>query len=268
MDRALVCIVSYNNLRLTQDAVQSLKDQTFDTRIVVWDNDSRDGTPDWLRQQDGIEYYLSNENVYWTPAINSSVEKFWHGEKYIGYMNNDARPLKSTVERLVNLLKAEEIGLVGPSMSAIGGPQDITVCDGYDIVARGGFVDADLECLPPKRVTFVMGAFAMLRKDVWDEIGLLDPAMPLGADDHDYAIRLKEKGYQIWVAQNAFCDHIGHASASSSGAAERAWDDVGAQSWAVFKAKWKGYFASEEEAEKAHWGGDYVPGWEKGTGWS
>lgn len=267
MERALVVVVAYNNLKLTQHAVGALLGQTYETRVVVWDNASVDGTADWLRQQKQIEAHVSDENVYWSPAVNRAIEEHWDGEDFIGYMNNDAKPFRSTVARLITLLRDEKVGLVAPSMGRIGGPQDIANCAGHDLVARGGFVEDRIKDLPPKRVNFVMGAFAMLRKSVWNEIGPLDEDMPLGADDHDYAIRLKEAGYQIWVAQNAFCEHAGHASAKGK-VAGRIWDDVGAQSWAAFNKKWEGYFANEEEAVKCHWGGEYVDGWEKGSGWA
>lgn len=178
MKDALVVVVSYNNKDLTQRAVDALGAQTHRTRAVVWDNASADGTQDWLRQTD-IEYELSPENLYWSPAVNRAIDKYWDGEEYIGYMNNDAAPLRSTVARLVDLLQRPEVGLVAPSMGAIGGPQDIASCEGHDIVRKGGFIDANIAHLPPKRVNFVMGAFAMLRKEVWDEVGPLDEDMPL-----------------------------------------------------------------------------------------
>lgn len=265
-DTALVVVVSYNDRGLTQRACQALRDQSYNTRIVVWDNNSQDGTAEWLAEQDWLEAKISKENVYWTPAVNGAIEEFYGGERFIGYMNNDAAPMRSTVERMVHLLETPEVGLVAPCMERIGGPQDVANCASHDIIAKGGHVDANIANLPPKRVNFVMGAFAMLRKEVWDEVGPLDGDMPLGADDHDYAIRLKEKGYQIWVAQNAYCMHAGHASGKTAqGRAD--WDDIGAKSWDVFNRKWAGYYATEEEAIKCHWGGEYVDGWTVGSGW-
>jgi GT2 family glycosyltransferase len=263
---ALICVVSYNNLALTQRAVDHLRNQSYPTRIAVWDNASMDGTAEWLDKQHDIEKVCSDQNVFWTPAVNRLMSSFWQDEEYVGYMNNDAAPLRHTVERLVKLLEREEVGLVAPSMERIGGPQDIANCQGHDYVKEGGFVERALEGLPPKRVNYVLGAFAMLRKPVWDEIGPLAEDMPLGADDHDFCIRMKDKGYQIWVAQEAFCLHAGHASANSK-TAERNWDDVGAKSWDAFNKKWAGYFATEEEAINTHWGGDYVEGFDRGTGW-
>lgn len=264
MSEALICVVSYNNLSLTKQACLSLREQTFPTRIVVWDNASSDGTQDWLRDQEWLTAELSPENVYWTPAINRAIAKYSNGEAYIGYMNNDAAPMPHTVERLVNLLREDEVGLVAPSMSRIGGPQDIAFCEGHGAVQKGGDIEEAISKFSPKRVTYVLGAMAMLRRDVWDEVGPLADDMPLGADDHDYAIRIKEAGYQVWVAQNAFCEHAGHASGKIGA---KAWDDLGSQSWQVFNERWAGYYRTEEEAIKCHWGGDYHPGWDRGTGW-
>lgn len=266
---AFVVVVSYNNLELTKRAVESLQAQTYPTRVAVWDNASTDGTAEWLWEQQGeFDWTVSGENVLWTPAVNGGMEKWWRGEEFVGYMNNDAAPLRHTVERMVELLQRPEVGLVAPSMERIGGPQDIANCEGHDIVRQGGFVETNIAHLPPKRVNFVMGAFAMLRKEVWDAVGPLAEDMPLGADDHDYAIRLKEMDYQIWVAQNTFCRHGGHASARTGKAAEIAWKDWGAKSWAAFNEKWAGYYATEEEATKCHWAGDFHEGWVKGTGWT
>lgn len=258
----LVVVVSYNNRELTQRAVAALRRQTMPVHVVVWDNNSQDGTQEWLRQQSDIDVELSPENVYWTPAINRAIDKYWAGETYVGYMNNDAAPLMHCVQRMVRLARKDGIGLVAPSMERIGGPQDIANCEGHDIVREGGFLEQNMEGLPGKRVTYVLGAFAILRKKVWDEVGPLDEEMPLGADDHDYCIRLKERDYQIWVAQDAFCQHAGHASARVPGASA-AWDDIGARSWARFNEKWAGYYKTEEEAIKSHWGGTYHPGWER-----
>jgi GT2 family glycosyltransferase len=263
---ALVVVVAYHNPILTERAIHSLQSQTHPTRIVVWDNG---GNGQLLNQHKDVTVHISDKNVMWTPAVNAAVEQYWQGEDYIGYMNNDAAPLPHTVERLVALLQEPKVGLVAPSMDYIGGPQDIANCVGHNLVQKGGpRLEENLKDLPAKRVNFVMGAFAMLRKTVWDEVGELDEDMPLGADDHDYAIRLKQAGYQIWVAQNAFCKHAGHASARVGRDAEKLWVDWGAKSWDVFNNKWAGYYRTEEEAIKCHWAGEYEEGWDCGTGWA
>lgn len=261
----LIVIVSYNNRDYTIRAVDALRNQTVPIHIVVWDNASTDGTADWLRLQTDIDYVLSPENVYWTPGVNRGIQKFLGPEQFIGYMNNDAAPLPHTVERMLRLLRVRPIGLVAPATERIGGPQDVANCTTHGYT-NGPDAESAIASLEAKRVTFVLGAFAIMTREVWDNVGPLDEDMPLGADDHDYSIRVKDAGYQIWVAQNAYCRHGGHKSAEVSGA-QQLWADVGAKSWDHFNTKWAGYYANEDEAVRCHWGGQFFPGWVKGSGW-
>jgi GT2 family glycosyltransferase len=87
--------------------------------------------------------------------------------------------------------------------------------------------------------------------------------MPLGADDHDYCLRVKQAGYKIMVAYSAFVSHKSH---SSYRRARDTWDEWGGKSWEAFNKKWAGYFFNEEEAKRAHWQSEYTEGWETGTG--
>ena len=104
----------------------------------------------------------------------------------------------------------------------------------------------------------------LVSRECFYDVGMLDNDMPLGADDHDYCIRAKAKGWTIWVVNSAYVDHVGHASFSK---AKKTWKDAGELSWKRFNEKWDGYFYDEEEATKAHWAGTYTPGWDIGTGW-
>lgn len=260
MSDVLVVVVSYNNIDLTQRAVKALLAQTVPTRFVVWDNASTDGTQEWLKLV-GVEHVNSTENIYWTPAINEAIRDHWDGEEFIGWMNNDAAPLPHTVERMLRLLRKEDIGLVAPMMERIGGPQEPVNCAGGAHSAHPD-VESKIEGLDGRRVTFVLGAFALTKKTVWDTVGPLDPQMPLGADDHDWCIRLKQWRYQIWVAQDAYCKHGGHSSARIPGATE-IWDNKGGESWEIFNKKYDGYYATEDEAMKCHWDGIYYPGFDR-----
>lgn len=266
----LVVVVAYNNVELTKRCVAALQTQTQETRFIVWDNASTDGTGEWLENQDDVEYHLSDENLYWTPAINAAVEKCYAGERYIGWLNNDAAPARTCMARLTQSIEARpEIGLCAPVTAAIGGPQDVVSNpDVHRVLNRGGNVESEIAAFPSRRVTFVLGACSMTTAAVWEQVGPLDPDMVLGADDHDYSIRVKEHGYEVHVIQSALCDHVGHASAKSGQEGQAAWNDLGGKCWDVFNKKWAGFYATEEEAIKAHWGGEFHPEFIHGTGWA
>ena len=170
-------------------------------------------------------------------------------------MNNDVQLPGATFRNLEIIFDTDpKAGMVGPLCPALGGPQEPLSAQ-YRPRALGSN-------MMPFRAAFLLGACLMYRKEVFDEIGPFDETMPLGADDHDYSIRMKHAGYHLWVQPNVCIWHKGHASDGPE------WDEWGGKSWGAFNEKWGGYFATEEEAIKCHWGGEYFPEHEVGTGWS
>lgn len=251
MPNVLAVVVGYRNSRLTDRAARSLVQQTVSSNVVVWDNFSTQAEREQLlslRFPPSVQLVLCSQNLMWAPAINQAIKACLGNEQFILLMNNDCSLPGVTVERLVETFESHsDAGLVGPLVPAIGGPQEpLYVKD----KSR------------PFRTTYLMGACMMIRRSVWDQIGGLDENMPLGADDHDYAIRVKHAGYAIYVDPRICIQHEGHASAGPE------WDEWGGRSWAAFNEKWAGYYATEEEATKAHWSGKYDPAFERGTGWT
>jgi GT2 family glycosyltransferase len=266
MSDTLMIVVAYKNIHLTQATIKGLRSQTASVDIVVWDNDSRDGTDKWLSQQTDLQCYNSSENVLWSPAINRAIEMFRKPEhQYLGFMNNDLVIPPQGLERMIALLtSSDRIGAVGPMGAGMGAQQDYASHIGVwpDSVDGWHGLNNHIANNAPKRVAFLVGALIMLPTKVWDDIGKLDEDMPLGADDHDYCIRLKEKDYELWVNTNIHVNHVSHATHGSPN-----WDVYGAKSWDVFNKKVAGYYRTGPEALLCHWGYEYHPGWEKGTGW-
>ena len=257
MKKVLAVVVAYQNRNLTESTVNHLLQQDIPIDIAVWDNASSDVTPEWLKTQNGIQYYISPENVMWTPALNASINKFWNGQEYLLIMNNDINLPPHGVRMLVEQATKPETGLCAPWGSALGGQQDFAIHFDHNPVSEENIRDR-IKNMPPLRTTFLMGACVMMRKSIYDEVGPFDEMMPLGADDHDYAIRVKAKGYHIYVVRNFYAEHFGHATGSFPN-----WNEHGDRSWAWFNEKWAGYYKTEEEAIKSHWGSEYVSGYDR-----
>lgn len=256
----LMVIVSYNDRLNTLKAIQSLKNQDTDINIVVWDNASTDDTCTMLMGIPNINVVLSKENLMWTPAINDAIKSFYSGEKFIGFMNNDISFIDSdTLSKLLQAADDPQVGIVAPVGARLGGMQDfVSHPEDYS------------KNKPYTRASYIVGACCVLRKDVWDQIGILDNTMPLGADDHDYCIRIKEEGLGVYVCQEAYVDHVGHAS-SRTAEGRQVWNDWAGKSWESFNNKWSGndnqpYFIDQLEADLCHWGSQYFYGWNNMTG--
>lgn len=256
----LIIIVSYNDAKNTVTTVDSILGQG---RIVVWDNGSSDRTAEKLKAKFGkdVIVHAHEQNILWTPAINRAVEQYREDDDdAILISNNDIHYYPDTVETLRAAI-TPEVGLIAPIGAGLGGMQDFA--HWYPDHAH---LDPPrfAKTLPIKRAATVVGASLLIPTTVWDEVGPLDETMPLGADDHDYAIRVKEKGFHIVVQQAAYVGHRSHASFRH---AKDVWAEWGGKSWEAFNKKWAGYFVNQEEAVKCQWGYAYHRGWDVGTGW-
>lgn len=253
----LIAVISYNDVANTVLTVKSLLGHG---RIVVWDNGSTDGTADALKARFGDKIIVHEHpvNSLWTPGCNGVISNYLEDEKYILLSNNDITYRPLSVPRLKETLDDDEtVGIVAPSGAGLGGLQDF--------VSHWGQVSLrHIDSIPNVRANYVVGAAFMFRSKMIEEIGYLDNDMPLGADDHDYCIRAKIADYKIMVVNSAYVAHKSHSSFKHS---KPIWDEWGGKSWKVFNEKWAGYYHNEEEAIKCHWGIEYHPGWDFGTGW-
>jgi GT2 family glycosyltransferase len=68
----------------------------------------------------------------------------------------------------------------------------------------------------------LIGFCLALRRDVLDEVGLLCEETELGADDLELSWRLRELGYSLAIAPDAFVHHEGGASFAKSESRELA----------------------------------------------
>jgi len=266
--KILSIIISYNDSRNTSMTVSSLLKQTVPVKIVVWDNDSKDNTCEILENKFGtnIIIHKSKENFYWAPAINKALEIYYDGEDFIHYSNNDIEYPNETLERMMIDVIETGAGALGPTGAGIGGLQDYAT---HQHSKDGDFDNFNdrydfLKNKKPTRTSSLQGACVFMPAIHWKLVGPLDNSLPLGADDSDYSIRLKEKGYSLYVCEKAYVFHRDHASGPGN---EQTWHDLGGQSWAFFNKKWAGYYFNQLEASKCMWDYQYTEGWDTGTGW-
>ena len=85
-----IIILSYNNLSLTIDCIESIRKYTDPNtyEIVVVDNNSQDETPNWLRSQDDLIVIFNQENVGFPKGCNIGIEAA-SKENDILLLNND-----------------------------------------------------------------------------------------------------------------------------------------------------------------------------------
>ncbi|MCB9461510.1 MAG: glycosyltransferase [Anaerolineaceae bacterium] len=213
-----IVIVTWKNLDLTQQCVESIFRNTDypNYEIIVVDNASDDGTPDYLKslaaREDRVKVILNDENRGFAAANNQGIQ-LAEGENVL-LLNNDTIVTRGWLTGLGRYLRDEKIGMVGPVTNFVGNAARIDVpyktVEDMETFANDWMRDHHGE-------SFEIDMLAMfcvaMRRSLIDEIGLLDESYGIGMfEDDDYAERTKAAGYDIICARDIFIHHHGQAS--------------------------------------------------------
>jgi GT2 family glycosyltransferase len=241
--KAAIVIVTWNNLGYTRQCIESLlADQTWpNKKLIVVDNASTDGTVEYLtdlsEENENVLFIANRENLGFAAGNNIGF-KHLDDSEYVVLLNNDTVVPKGWLANLLKHLRNPEIGAVGPVTNSIGNEAMIEV-PYTDVKEMERFAQAYTAAHEGE--FFEIGVLAMycmaMRREVFDQIGPLDERFGVGMfEDDDYARRLREKGFRIICAEDAFVHHWGRASFSKLDNAE--YTQIFEKNLALFEEKW------------------------------
>ncbi|WP_162891279.1 glycosyltransferase family 2 protein [Aeromicrobium sp. A1-2] len=196
----------------------------------VVDVSSTDGSADLLRDSfgaDRITYAPSGTGF--GDAVRLALESMPRTD-WIWLLHDDALVLPGTLSGLLDTAtSAPDIAAVGPKIREWPSLRRLLEV-GLTITSTGSR-ETGLETGEPdagqhdrsRDVLAVNTAGMLIRRDVWDELGGLDPNLPLFFDDIDLGWRIARAGYRTLTAPTAV---IFHAEATGRGTRSRTAGDV------------------------------------------
>lgn len=233
-----VVVVTYNQLSDTRRCLDSLRQRTDEPyELIVVDNGSTDGTPEYLAQVPGCRVIANPENRGFPAAANQGLRAA--GGDQVVLLNNDTVLTRGWLSRLRRALASDpRIGLVGPCSNRVSGPQQVPVPYGDDLAGLEPFAaDWGARHLGVIEETDRLVGFCLLiTRAVVDRVGLLDERFGLGCfEDDDYTLRAVRAGFRTVIARDAFVHHAGGRTFIGSGV-----DFAGlmARNQELFRQKW------------------------------
>lgn len=209
-------ICTYNNRDFLRNCLISIYEQIKDIQfeVIVVDNASQDGTVDMIKKGFPDVLLIENaRNAGVAPARNQAIRR--SAGRYILLLDADTEFVSKNFIDIIKYMDASpEVALLGVQQITFNNqpyPASRTFPLIRDIVLRRlaflGFIrnskhmkahhllfhDQD----KPVEVDYVIGAFQLIRRDIFTMVGLLDENMFYGFEDADYCARLKKAGHKV-----------------------------------------------------------------------
>ena len=227
-----ILVVTYNSAPLVDALLNELAEQTrgLNAEVVVVDNASHDGTADAVAlRHPGVRLVRSPQNLGFAAGNNLAAA---HARgRVLLLLNPDALPEAGCVARGLALLDSHpQVGLAGARLLAEDGRTQPSARM-FPTLAREAFVLCGLAARYPQSrlfgrldrgwadpaedapVDWVPGAFALIRRSLFDHLGGFDERFFLYYEEVDLCRRIAAAGWRVQYWPALRVHHIGGVSA-------------------------------------------------------
>jgi GT2 family glycosyltransferase len=195
-------------------SLQKLNYQNF--KIIVVDNASTDDSVGQMRLQlPEAEIVVNPENSGYAAGNNVGIKRLLDGGcQAVWILNNDTEVGPDSLGEMVKVLSDAEVGIVGGIIYFYRDPQ--TGEEGFEShavqFANGGIFwptgksinwRTPKDPLKPYETTFIMGASLLVRKEVFDQIGMLPEEYFLNYEETDFCVRARRAGWKLMIVPTA-----------------------------------------------------------------
>ena len=229
--KILVVVVTYNGLRWLDRCLGSVRASELPADLYVWDNDSTDGSPDYVAgHYPEAKLIRSADNLGFAEANNMGLRyALDKGYDFVYLLNQDAWLEPSTLGTLVAASEAHPAFAVlsplqmtdgygtldrqfGKILPAAGGMRFPNLCHPRHHKREGPLGEGsrsdglEIAC-PPLPVKRVMAAHWLIPRKALETIGLFSALFPLYGNDDNWCDRARYHGFQIGIVPQARAVH-------------------------------------------------------------
>ena len=224
--KVYIVILNWNNYQDTKECIESLEHVTYlNKEILIIDNGSTDGSDCKLKEKfPQHKIILNKKNLGFSAGCNVGIKyALEKNSDYVLLLNNDTIVDKNFLSELVKGISSDtKIGLIGGKIyyfdnrnkiwSAGGGIKRFTKKTYH--FGDGKFDNKKFNV--KRQVDFLSGCCLLVKRDVFETIGLLDPDYFMYYEDVDFCLRAKGKAYRIvYLPESVLWHKAGNSSSKS-----------------------------------------------------
>ena len=233
-----IIIVTFNSKSHIEKILEILFRDRYTFQLIIIDNNSNDGTTEWLKSLDHNIKLLANENnTGFASAVNQAAELVTND--YILLLNPDAIIQPEQIQKLKMILESEPTAAaIGPrlvypdgriqpsrgsfpnlaiSFAHIFGLKRLMPSDEKIMASRGRILGKIFrQYTTPKqleKVDYTTGACVLIRSDVFRDMKGLDERFFLYYEEIDFAFRLQAGKYKwLYTDEIRVCHNVAESS--------------------------------------------------------
>ncbi|MEA3249399.1 MAG: glycosyltransferase family 2 protein [Patescibacteria group bacterium] len=230
MDLSIV-ILNWKVKELLRQCLLSVYRYTngLDFEVIAVDNDSRDGSVEMVMKEfPQAQVIANNRNLGFAAGNNPGIEAA-RGE-FVLLLNPDTELMDNAFEAMVRVMRANpDVAVLGPTLlntdrslqpSVRGFPtplsQVLVMLKLHNFFPRlkpvMEYFSSGFDYLAPSSVDQVMGAAFMVRRSVFEKLGLLDERFFIWFEEVDFCRRAVDAGYGVMYTPKARIVHHGGES--------------------------------------------------------
>ncbi|MEW5761125.1 MAG: glycosyltransferase family 2 protein [Candidatus Thermoplasmatota archaeon] len=208
-----IVIPNWNGKKDTIECINSLKKMEYKNyKILVIDNCSSNGSVAYIKEKHpDVSLTELRENIGFGCGCNLGISHLINeGIEYFLILNNDIIATPTFLTKLINAMDNDKVGIAMPII--YGYDDKVQHCGGrinffgklmpYSYTEKKDLIETEL----------IAGACCLIKKEVIEKIGMIDPIYFAYCEDTDFGLRARKKGYKAVVVPDAKIWHKGSAT--------------------------------------------------------
>ena len=229
-----ICIVNWNTKELTDQCLHSIytTQQHLSFEVVVVDNGSQDGSPNWIAEHYPQVSLIRNLENRGFGAANNQAIKISKG-LFCLMLNSDTMVFDHTLDTMVAFMDSHpEAGVITGKVYATSEADEILISYAATLPSPRILFFNDLvsiiglrKLLPDSQwiknliwsgwhpekeqeVALVTGACMCVRREAFEEVGLFDEAIFMYMEETDWCHRFLQAGWKIYYTPQTAIIHL------------------------------------------------------------